>query len=122
MLTDKEYRLMKRIQKAGGGLKVHQLRPWEKKTFAALLQKGYIELEPESEEEKEKLKDGKVVFDEYTGKKADAAKERAEPELNPRPARIFTPAFVLSLFGRMFLGFFFGLLFCFLVKRFLVFL
>ena len=107
MLTDKEYRLMKRIQRAGGKLNAMHIMPWERKTLRDLLAKGYVGFEPDSKEEEKKLENGEVVFDEHTSEKADAAEKCAKPELNPRSVRIFTPADFFCILGRF--TFFFGL-------------
>ena len=65
---------------------------------------------------KNNFQNGKVVLDENAGGKANGAEKDTEPELNPRSGRIFTPAFVRSLFGRLCCGFLAGLFFSFLLK------
>ena len=62
------------------------------------------------------FKDGEVMLDKYASTESDAAKKRTKPELDPRPARIFTPTDFFCILGRFTFFFGLGVLSRFLVK------
>ena len=117
-LTDAEYQVLKRLYICGR-MNADQFSCKEPRILRRLHRRGLVEhISPD--DRKNNFQNREVVLDENAGCKANCAEKDTEPELKPRSARIFTPAFVCSLFFRLFASFFAGVITAFLVKKFLI--
>lgn len=117
-LTDAEYRVLKRLYICGQ-MNAGQFSYKERRILRRLHRRGLVEYRS-PDDRKNNFQNREVVLDENAGDKTDGAEKDAKPELKPRSARIFTPAFVCSLFLRLFASFFAGVITAFLIKKFLV--
>ena len=119
MLTNREYKLLKKIQESRVS-RVEDLWPWEIKTFRDMYRKGYVGLETKSSEQQ--FEYGEVMLDENASGEPDSTKYGVKPKLEPGPARVFTPAFIRSSFGSALFGFLLGVFFYLLANHVLMFL
>lgn len=117
MLTEKEYRLMRKIRDEGEKFDPCKLSREEKNTFGVLMDKGYVVCYQRSEQCEKHFQNSEVMLHKDAGGKADDAEKQIEPELEPRTPGILTPTILSRLLLSGLLSFVMGALFCFVFEH-----